>query len=139
MSAKVFFDTNVLVYLFDADAPAKQARAREVFEAEGRAGSIVLSTQVLQEFYVAVTRKLGKPLADSAAEAVCRDLSRLDVVETASEGVLRSIALARRNRLSLWDALILDAAQSRSCRRLLSEDLQHGREFGSLRVEDPFR
>ena len=62
MSGRAFFDTNVLVYLFDSDSPAKQARAREVFESEGRAGNVVISTQVLQEFYVAVTRKLGKPL-----------------------------------------------------------------------------
>lgn len=62
MSDKTFLDTNVLVYRFDDDEPAKQARAREILDTEGPRGSLVLSTQVLQEFYVTVTRKLARPL-----------------------------------------------------------------------------
>lgn len=139
MSGKVFVDTNVFVYLFDRDAPAKQRRAREILGEEEGAGNVVLSTQVLQEFYVSVTRKLGKPLSEPEAEAAARDLSRLEVVELDVALVLRGIALARRQILSLWDALIVEAAQARACRRLLTEDLQHSRQFGALRVENPFR
>ncbi len=139
MSGKVFVDTNVFVYLFDRDAPAKQRRAREILLEEEGAGNVVLSTQVLQEFYVSVTRKLGKPLSEQEAEAAARDLSRLEVVEVGVALVLRAIAMARRQILSLWDALIVEAAQARACRRLLTEDLQHGRQFGALRVENPFR
>ena len=69
MSGRVFVDTNVLVYLFDGDAPQKQRRARQILDEEGSPGSIVISTQVLQEFYVTVTRKLGKPLKEAEAEA----------------------------------------------------------------------
>jgi predicted nucleic acid-binding protein len=137
MSDKVFLDTNVIVYLFDRDAPAKQDRARQVFEGERRA-RLVISTQVLQEFYVTVTRKLGKPLAEAEAEAAARELSALDVVDLDCQMVLRSIAGARVHKMSLWDALIIEAAQARGCTTLLSEDLQHGRSYGHLKVENPF-
>jgi len=139
MGDKVFLDTNVLVYLFDRDAPTKQEKAREIVETEGRGRNIVISTQVLKEFYVSVTRKLGKPLSEQEAEGAVRDLSALDVVEIDVQMVLRAIAGARGQQISLWDALIVEAAQARACRCLLTEDLQHGREFGALRLENPFR
>jgi predicted nucleic acid-binding protein len=137
MSGRTFVDTNVLVYLFDSDEPAKRETARRVLEEEG--DGLVLSTQVLQEFYVTVTRKLGRPLPEAEAEAAARDLSALDVVETDLPLVLRSIGTSRDARISLWDALVVEAARSRGCTRLLSEDLQHGRQFGPVRVENPFR
>jgi predicted nucleic acid-binding protein len=137
MSDSVFADTNVLVYLFDADAPAKQKRAREVLEEEG--DRLVVSTQVLQEFYVTVTRKLGRPLPEGEAESATRELSAFEVVETDLAMVLRSISSSRAWKISLWDALIVEAARARDCARLLSEAMQHGRRFGSVRVENPFR
>ncbi|MBE0622475.1 MAG: PIN domain-containing protein [Burkholderiales bacterium] len=72
---KSFFDTNVLVYLFDADSPEKRRKARALFQKHAEAGDILLSTQVLQEFYVAVTRKLARPL-DAAAAAEAGPVSR---------------------------------------------------------------
>jgi predicted nucleic acid-binding protein len=138
MSDRVFFDTNVFVDLFDGDSPEKQDRAR-VVAGEGRAESIVISTQVLAEFYVAVTRKLGKPMRESEAEAATRDLAALEVVEPDVAMVIRSLATARRERISLSDALIIEAALARNCRRLLTEDLQNGRVFASsLRIQNPF-
>jgi len=137
MSDRVFLDTNVIVYLFDRDAPSKRDRARSILE-EGSHAHLVISTQVLQEFYVTVTRRLGKPLAEAEAEAAARDLAALEVVDLDTEIVLRSIAGARAHRMSLWDALIVEAAQARGCEKLLTEDLQHGRRFGQLRVENPF-
>lgn len=136
MTDKSFLDTNVLVYLFDRDAPAKQARARHIVERVGADG--VVSTQVLQEFYVSVTRKLGKPLPAAEAESAVHDLSALDVVVVDVPMVKRAIALARSDSLSFWDALIVAAARAHGCTRLLSEDLQDGRVFGDLRVENPF-
>lgn len=136
MSGRAFLDTNVLVYLFDRDTPAKQQRAREVLAAEG--GSASVSTQVLQEFYVTVTRKLGQPLAEKDAEAAVRDLAALEVVPIDTPLVLAAIARSRADRLSLWDALVVESALRSGCRRLLTEDLQDGRLFGRLRVENPF-
>ena len=137
-SDRLFVDTNVAVYLFDTDAPLKKQRARDIFETRGRDGRLVLSTQVLQEFFVSVTRKLAHPLPEDEAEAATRDLALLDVVEVEVPMVLRAISLARRHTLSLWDALIVEAALHRGCATLLSEDMQDGRRFGDLTIENPF-
>ena len=139
MPARVFIDTNVLVYLFDRDAPATQAVARRVLAGDGDGVYLVISTQVLQEFYVMVTRKLGTPLSEGEAESAARDLAAIDVVDVDRDMVFRAIAGARARKISLWDALIVEAGQTRGCQRLLTEDLQHGQLFGHLRVENPFR
>ena len=138
MSAdSTFVDTSVLVYAIDTTSPAKQARAQTLL-AE-LAGSIVISTQVLLEFYVTATRKLARPLSPEDAERRVQELSGTDVVDVAVPIVRNAIALAREHQLSVWDALIVESARARGCRRLFSEDLQHGREFGTVRVENPFR
>lgn len=136
MTDKVFVDTNVFVYLFDRDARVKRARAAALVEEEAEA--IVISTQVLQEFYVTVTRKLGKPLPEPEAGAAVRRLAALSVVDTDVDLVLAAVTSSRRHRISYWDALIVEAALRGECRRLLTEDLQHGRRFGDLMVENPF-
>jgi predicted nucleic acid-binding protein len=137
MTAKVFLDTNVLVYAMDDAAPAKQARARELM-AVARAESHVVSPQVLQEFYIAVTRKLTRPLAASDAAAAVGVLARLTVVSADAELVVAAIDIHRRYQFSVWDALILQAAITGGCARLLTEDLQHGFRLGNLVVENPF-
>ena len=134
---RAFVDTNVLVYAVDRSSPAKQTRAQSLL-AE-LAGSIAISTQVLLEFYVTATRKLAKPLSHEEAERRVQELSGADVVEVTVPLVRTAIALSREHRLSLWDALIVESARARGCRRLYSEDLQHGREFGGVRVVNPFR
>ena len=139
MNGRVFVDTNVFVYLFDRDAPAKQAVARRILQAEGRAGRLVLSTQVLQEFYVTVTRKLGKPLSATDGANAAKDLCTFDVVDVDRDMVIRSMALSRTAQLSFWDALIIEAARTRGCDRVLTEDLRDGRQFGQLTITNPFR
>ena len=133
-----FFDTNVFVYLFDQDAPAKQARARRLFAEQGRAGHIVLSPQVLQELYVTVTRKLARPVSQQAALAAITHLSTFTMVAVDGGTVLRATHLHQRASLSFWDALIVQAALEGNCKRLYSEDLQTGRSFGELVIENPF-
>jgi len=136
--ARVFLDTNVLVYLFDEDSPSHQSQAREVFAAQSRAGLIVLSPQVLQEFYVTVTRKLARPLAPEAALAAVTNLSSFPLVTVDGGTVLRAVHLHQSATLSFWDALIVQAALEGNCKRIFSEDLQPGRRFGDLVVENPF-
>ena len=135
---RVFFDTNVLVYLFDADDEDKKELASVRFEAEASAGRVLLSTQVLQEFYVSVTRKLAVPLAPETAESVVRDLSLLPIVAINTERILAAIHRSRMQRLSFWDALIIEAALAGGADRLLSEDMQHGQVIEGLRIENPF-
>lgn len=136
---RVFFDTNVLVYLYDADAPDKKERARELFEREALAGRLILSTQVLQEFYVTVTRKLAVPVEPKSAEDIVRNLSVFPVVSIDTDRILSAIGISRRYQSSFWDSLIIEAALTGGAERLLSEDLQDGQIIQGLIIENPFR
>ena len=93
---RVFFDTNVLVYLFDSDAVEKKERARALFEAEAQAGRALLSTQVLQEFYVTVTRKLAEPLDPATAEKIVRHFCNLRTVILAVQRIASAGQPSRR-------------------------------------------
>lgn len=135
---KYFFDTNVLVYLFDADSPDKRKRARALFQAHAGAGDILLSTQVLQEFYVVVTRKLARPLDAAVAAEAVENFAKLPLVNVDSKLVLSAIHRSRSNQLSLWDALIVQAAIEGQASTLYSEDMQHGLTLDSLNVVNPF-
>ena len=139
MASKTFFDTNVLVYLFNADFPDKQSRAREALQQALERGAVVVSTQVLQEFFVTVTRKLARPLPAGEAETALRRLMALSVVQIDPDLILAAAVSSRRDRISFWDALILAAASAAGCDEVLSEDLQHGRSFGRVRVANPLR
>lgn len=133
-----FFDTNVLLYMYDDDAPEKKATALEVFEREVEAGRAALSTQVLQEFYVNATRKLERPLSPERAEARVSDLSSLPLARVDVPLILAAIRCSQEFLFSFWDALIVESALSMGAERLLSEDLQHGQQIEDLRVENPF-
>ncbi len=135
---RCFFDTNILVYMFDDDHPVKKAIAERVFFSSAGHGEALLSTQVLQDFFVIVTRKLGTPLTQAEAERAVRDLSALEVVVSDSELVLDAIAHSRRYRLSLWDSLIIRAALRGGAEVLYTEDLQNGQVFEDLTVRNPF-
>ena len=136
---KYFFDTNVLVYLFDSDAPAKRSRARALFQAHAEAGDILLSTQVLQEFYVTVTRKLARPLEAAAAAEATVNFAELPMVNIDSKLVLSAIHRSRSGQLSFWDALVVQAAIEGNASTLYSEDLQQGQSFDGLKVVNPFQ
>jgi len=134
---RVFFDTNVLVYSIDREYPAKCAAALTLLERHARERTLVLSTQVLQEFYaVSLRRRL---LAPPDALGMIRRLAAGEVVGSSAEFVVRALELGHRERLAAWDALVLQAALDAGCSTLLSEDFQHGRRYGALEVIDPFR
>ena len=135
---KFFFDTNVLVYLFDADSPDKRKQARALFQAHAQAGDILLSTQVLQEFYVTVTRKLARPLDAAAAAEAVQNFAELPMVNIDSKLVLSAIHRSRGSRLSFWDALVVQAAIAGHASTLYSEDLQHGQTLDGLKIINPF-
>jgi predicted nucleic acid-binding protein len=138
MSGRTFLDTNVLVYAVDRRDERKRAIAMDVVARAARGAELVLSTQVLAEFYAVVTRKLPDPLgADDAASAV-QSLAALAVVGVDATLVLDAVALATSRKISIWDALILEAARTAGCEKVLSEDLQHGMAVGPLVVENPF-
>ena len=137
MTEPLFVDTNVWVYAVDAADPAKRKRALEATApVPGR--DLVVSTQVLTEFYAVVTRKLAVPVSVEDAEAMVRQLALLPVVAIDSSLVVSAIAGSREWQISIWDALILRAAEVAGCRRVLSEDLADGTTYGSVVVENPF-
>lgn len=133
-----FFDTNVLVYCMDAGDPDRQARAIERFARACAQDTVVLSAQVLQEFYAVTTRKLQPPLSPAAAQAQIERLASFEVVGSSATSVLEATRLAARHQLQWWDALILEAALRAQADVLVSEDGQHGQRFGKLTVENPF-
>ena len=133
-----FVDTNVLVYAEDRDAADKHERARDLIIGLWDEQGGVVSVQVLQEFYVNVTRKLKKPLTSKKALAIIEEYLTWTVVENTGRLLTNAIDLQQKARLSFWDAMIVQAALDSGCDRLYSEDLNTGQRFGSLVVVNPF-
>jgi predicted nucleic acid-binding protein len=134
----LFFDTNVLLYLFCGSEPQKKARAQETLSDEAGRGRVVLSTQVLQEFYVNATRKLAELLSPETARAQVRDFARMPLVRIDEAMIIAATERHASMSFSFWDALIVEAALAAGADTLLTEDLQHEQEIEGLRVHDPF-
>ena len=135
---RVFVDTNVFVYLFDAQVPAKQQRAREVVADLARSRALVLSSQVLSELYVTVTRKLAEPLDPRQALRVVADLAVFPVIAIDAALVQRAASRSLTEQIAHWDALILEAALEAGAETVYSEDLQPGAAYRGVTVVDPF-
>jgi predicted nucleic acid-binding protein len=133
-----FVDTNVLVYAEDRDAGSKHTIARDLVADLWRSGDGVLSVQVLQEFFVTVTRKVPRPLSSEEALAIVEQYLAWRVVENTGDLLLAGIRLAAALKVSFWGALILQAARAERCDRLWTEDLHHGQGIGDLTVVNPF-
>ncbi len=131
-----FFDTNVLVYSRDPGDRAKRDVARTLIEDAIAAEAFVISTQVLVEFYATCIRR--NLLGPAQALSLVRLWSGYDPVPQTPELVVRGLTLHQSHSLSMWDALIVQAAIDARCDMLLSEDLQDGRRFGDLEVSNPF-
>ena len=139
MSAPIFVDTNILVYALDAGAGDKQRQAARWMELIWRSGRGCLSTQVLHEFYVTVTQKLRPGLARPDAQTEVRGLLAWRPVTLDEIGLERAWIVEQRFGLSLWDSLIVAAAQATGCGHLLTEDLQDGQQLDGVQVMNPFR
>jgi predicted nucleic acid-binding protein len=131
-----FVDTNVLLYAVDRSEPEKRAVAATLIEE--RAGELIISAQVLSEFYAVATRRLQTPLSEDEAEAFVRDLEWLPVVSVDHALVRDGIRQSRAARISYWDGLIVAAARRGACEVVLTEDLSHGATIGGVRIENPF-
>lgn len=138
MRGRAFLDTNVLVYAVDMADERRRGIAREVLARRADRG-LVVSTQVLSEFLVAV-RRLAVPVAPERALALVAGLVRgVEVHVPSVADILAAAELAARDGIHHYDAMIVQAALSSGCDVLLTEDLQHGRDFGGVVVTDPFR
>ena len=135
-STRVFIDTNVLVYGDDAAYPEKQSTALDLIEAHLLRQTGVISIQVLQEYFVNTTRKLG--LDHSFAKSKIEIFAKFKVIVPDVTDVLAAVDLHRLNNTSYWDALILRCAKQGVCSVLLSEDMRHGQVIDGVRIVNPF-
>jgi predicted nucleic acid-binding protein len=133
-----FVDSNVLVYAVSDDAPEKQLRARQIVARGFAEGCFAISTQVMLEVYVNITRKAKIGLPPREAFEYVRAFTEWPVIEMTPELVLAALDLAHRSRISPWDAAILTAARHAGCAKVLSEDLGDGHLYGGVTVENPF-
>jgi predicted nucleic acid-binding protein len=134
-----FCDTNVIVYAHDAQAGAKRERAVALLTRLWVEGTGVVSVQILQEVFVALTRKVRQPIAAAPAREVVALLATWRIVAPTHQDVLFAIDATDRWQLSFWDAMIVVAAQKARASVLWSEDLSHGQVFGEVTVRNPFR
>jgi predicted nucleic acid-binding protein len=135
-SAKAFVDTNVFIYSLDFSDPRKQAAANRLLRTLGRENRLVISTQVLLEVFNVARKRLR--LSDKDAEDFMAALTSYQVEPTGTLACLEAAALASQFQLSIWDALIIQAALASGCETLYTEDLQHGLSLRGLRIENPF-
>jgi predicted nucleic acid-binding protein len=134
-----FIDTNILIYSHDTHDEAKHRAAENLLAQLWTSGLGILSTQVLQEFYRAATRKLQPPLTPTQARKVVCDYSEWCRVDTDPLLIISASRLSEEHSISFWDALIIEAALRAGATELVTEDLQHGHRFGELTVRNPFR
>jgi len=134
-----FVDTNVLVYAHDTSAGGKHERARALVEQLWDSRDGCLSVQIMQEFFVNVTRKIPKPIDATVAKEIIADLSRWYVHVPAAEDVLSAIGLHQATGISFRDAMMVRSAVEIGCEVIYSEDLNHGQLYDGARVENPFR
>jgi predicted nucleic acid-binding protein len=135
MPDRVFIDTNIFVYAQDAGTPKKQRKSREVIARLAESGDGVISTQVLQEFFAAATRKLAvEPLV---AKGVLKTFTVFEIVQVSTALIQEAIDCSILNQLSFWDSLIFSAAASAGCSEVLSEDLNPGQTILGVKVRNP--
>jgi predicted nucleic acid-binding protein len=133
---RTFLDTNILVYSEDGSDRDKQGIALNLIKAHRQQRTGVVSIQVLQEYFVTVTKKLK--LDAGIARNKVEIFSRFNVAEPNINDILAAIDLHRLHGFSYWDALVLRMAKQTGCRQLLSEDMQHGREVDGVTIINPF-
>jgi predicted nucleic acid-binding protein len=137
MSDKTFVDTNVLIYAHDVDAKAKHETARAVLRHLWSQRTGILSMQVLQEFYVNVTRKIATPLSKDAARLVVNSYA-IWCTETTPAEIAAAFRIEDESRIGFWDALIVASAAKSGAIRILSEDLNAQQTIAGIRIENPF-
>lgn len=135
---KLFLDTNILVYAYDASAGIKHQKASELLIQCWNAGTGVLSTQVLQEFFVTVTQKIPYPLEFDTAKNIISDLLKWEILSVNGECILDGIEIQRKYKFSFWDSMIIGAALKAGCDTILSEDLSHRQTISGIRILNPF-
>ena len=133
--AKAFLDTNILIYQLDKRDPMKRNKCRGLFKALVANQEAVISTQILQEFYVACTTKLKiKPLL---VKTIIHSFTHVETVTVGTEMINDAIDTSIQYGISFWDSLVIVAAESAKCRTLFSEDLTNGQVIRGVKITNP--
>jgi predicted nucleic acid-binding protein len=135
---RVFVDTNIIVYAYDSSAGAKHSRAAEMLKDLWNTGRGIISTQVLQEFFVTTTRKIKKPMAVPIARDIVRDFLKWKTIVVDGEVILEAIDIHTDQKYSFWDSVIIASALQGGATTLLSEDLSSSHEIKGLVIHNPF-
>ena len=125
------------MYAHDSSAGLKHQRAKALIESLWESGLGILSTQVLQELCINLRRKISEPLPIDEVRQLIRDYSTWEVITNTSESVLEALDMEARYKISFWDALIVQAADTAGASVLYSEDLADGQRYGVTRVANP--
>lgn len=136
MTYKIFIDTNILVYTVDNSNPEKKKAAKKLLAEIIRRHMGVISTQVMQEYYVVATRKLQ--MDPVISKALLTHLQKFEIVSISPQIIFNAIDCSILNRLSFWDALIITAAASAKCTEIWTEDLNHDQVIQGVRIKNPF-
>jgi predicted nucleic acid-binding protein len=140
MSARYFLDTNVFVYSLDQASPLKAQKAAKLIREALDVGSGMISYQVVQEFFHVALRRFSRPMSPHSAQEYFNTTFRpLLAVQSSPALFITALQIFADAHLSWFDCLIVAAAREANCATLYSEDMQHGRVFGGLRIENPFR
>jgi len=135
---KIFLDTNIIVYAYDTSAGKKHEIAQKIMMDLWDSELGVLSTQVLQEFFVTVTKKIPKPLDAKLAKEIIKDLLKWDIVVNDGDDILEAIETHLKHKFSFWDSMIIQAAVKSGVTMLLSEDLPKGKIVRGVTIKNPF-
>jgi predicted nucleic acid-binding protein len=135
---RVFFDTNILIYLFDDSASAKRERALELYRDAALHDAIVMSAQILNEFFTVALRNPVRTMSIEAAERAVRNFAKFPLVSLDAELTLKAIERVKKSQLNFWDALVIEAALRGGADVLYSEDMHHGMDFDGVRLVNPF-
>ncbi|MGE0816372.1 MAG: PIN domain-containing protein [Vicinamibacterales bacterium] len=138
-SDRAFVDTNVLIYAHDVDAGRKREVAQDLLRSLWVERAGVLSTQVLQEFYVNATRKLRKPLTKPEARSVVDTYGPWCVESITPNDLVAAFQIEDQARIGFWDALIIAVAARAGARRIVSEDLDAGQSIAGITIHNPFK
>jgi predicted nucleic acid-binding protein len=133
-----FIDTNVLIYAYDLSQGIKHDKALALLQSLWQSGNGCLSTQVLQEFYVNITRKTAKPLSSDQAIQIIQDFSHWQIHRPDADDIIKAIELHQHHQISFWDAMILRSAQQCNCQIVWSEDLSDRQTYGATKIVNPF-
>ena len=138
MKGRIFVDTNILIYAHDLDAGSKHDLAASIIENIWEEKTGVISTQVIQEFYVNVTRKIQNPISASTARGIITNYFDWQVEVNGPETILVASEIEERHRISFWDSLIIAAAYQARVGKILTEDLNPGQIIEGLVIQNPF-